>query len=212
MSNVQNTVAKKAEGKSVSKAEQQQLDNFNQSQIATPTVTAESIVASIAAGIGALGAAFYEQEQRILADNGKAYPLDASLPDGVADTGSITVVNRYRYMQSQLCGVVCWKLETMLTQCEARIGEQRASIKRMVSQISQGRATEAQVDRLADFLEVLIEQRAMLEVAFTESLSAYEAAVGEVFETAALRAERERAVRSAPRTSLNDRLDRLGVR
>ena len=175
------------------KAEQTRVDEHNQSKIQTVTVTAETIVASIAAGVGALGAAFHEPEQRVLADNGKAYPLDASLPDGVSDTGSIVVRNRYQFLQSQLLGCVCWKLETMLADCTKRLDEQRGRIKSAVYQLEAGRGgmTEQVLDRLADFAETLIEQQAMLNVAYLESMEAYTAATGEEFETAEMRRERQ---------------------
>jgi len=188
------------------------VDEHRASQIATVQVTAETIRASVEAGLGSLGAAFYETEQRIVGDNGKQYPHDASLPDGVADTGEVVDVNRFRFLQTQLCGVVCWKLETMLDQQNERIGKQRNSIVSAMRQVESGRTTEAQVERLADFLEVLIEQRAMVQVALDAALDSYEAAVGEQFETKALRAERERAIRRAAPRGLTDRLASLGVR
>ncbi len=175
-------------------------------------VTAETIHASVIAGVSALGAAFYEPEQRVIADNGKAYPLDASLPDGVCDTGSIDIVNRFSFLQRQLTSVVCWKLEQMLAQADDRIVDQRKRIGSMVRQIDTGRVTEAQVERLADFLEVLVEQRAMVQIAYDAAVEAYADVTEEEFETKAMRDQRQRTLTDKPKTGLADRLARLGVK
>lgn len=174
-------------------------------------LTAELIADRITAGVSMLALAFTEMENRIVADNGKRYPVDASLPDGVQDTGNVELVNRYSFVERTLIGSVVWKLETMVAQSAERIDAQKDKIRQAVRQIDSGRTDEAIVNRMADFLETLVEQHAMLVAGFTAALETHAVVLGIDYETKAMREERARLAQSAAPTSTSERLARLGV-
>lgn len=192
-----------------SKANNNLGDAHFEQQAAARVLTAASIEADITLGLQHLGAAFHELEQRVVADNGKRYPLDAMLPDGVQTDGEIVDVNRFAFLQRQLVGAAVWKLENMLETSEKRIADQRAKIRSAVRDLSSGRIEESMVDRMADFLETLIDQQAMVLTAFNAAREAHVVVTGEEYETTAMRAERQRLTQQASPRS--DRLARLGV-
>lgn len=184
------------------------LDN---AQRPTITVNAESVRKHVAGGVGELAAAFYEPQQKILADNGKLYPLDASLPDGVFDTGSIEITNRFSYLQGQLTSVVCWKLETMIANQENSIVDQRKRVAAMDDLVERGRAKKEQTERLMDFLAVLLDQRSLLTQAFHAALEAHRDCTGVEYETKPERERRKEVLRDRPETEQRRRMRELGV-
>jgi hypothetical protein len=175
-------------------------------------LTFETISARVSDGVAQLISAFTQMEQRTLGDNGKLYPLDVQLPPEVQDTGSIQLVNRFRFLATSVAGAVCWKLESMLDQADDRIESMKSDIAKMVRQLGTGRVDEAIIERRADFLEQLIAQRQMLVVAFGAARDAYDSETGEEFETKAMRADRQREVAKAQPTGLSDRLASLGIK
>ena len=175
-------------------------------------VTHESIHDGILEAMNSLGYTFYETELRRVADNGREYRVDATLPSGVEDTGEIVERNLYRYMQQQIVSVVAWKLEDMLARCTQRVDDQRRQIAQAVRQMQQGKVEQSFVDAKISFLETLIVQQAMLGTAFEASLVGHSDILGEDFETKAMREDRARAISAAPKSALDERLAKLGVR
>lgn len=173
-------------------------------------LTAQSIGKSVRGALKNLSGAFLQLEQRIVGDNGKRYPLDATLPDGVQDSGNIEIVNRFAFIERSLVSCVVWKLESMVDDSARRINEQRDKIRNAVRQLSSGRSDERMIDRMADFLETLTEQHAMLLVAFESAKDAHAGILGEDFETKAVKAERSRQTLNDT-TPMSERLKRLGI-
>lgn len=172
----------------------------------TAELTCASVQKNIADGLALISQAFVQMEQRLIGDNGKRYPLDATLPAGVEDTGSIELVNKYGFIERSLVGSLCWKLESMVDGSAERISMQHTKIKAAVRQIETGRTDVAIVERMADYLESMEEQHCLLIAAYQSALDSHAGILGEDYETKAMRADRAKA---APAHALPDRLARF---
>lgn len=172
-------------------------------------VTVDSVASNICDAMSLLSAAFCEMEQRIVADNGKRYPLNASLPNGVEDTGSIELVNRYAFLERNLVGTVMWKLEQLAHDSADRISQQREKIKQAVRQVESGRTDIQVVERMADYLDTMEEQHVLLTAAYNAGITAHADILGEDYETRAIKADRALAQATA---GPNNRLAALRAR
>lgn len=172
-------------------------------------LTAELTETRMRDAIGSIVGAFTQVEQRIVADNGKRYPVDASLPAGVEDTGEIAFVNIYEFLAGQVAGAVCWKLETLLDNQDQRIEQQKVRVRDMDRGYQNGRVDETLLNRGCDILEAMIDQRALVVAAFKSALDAYEAEMGHAFETAAERKARARLNEAKPTAGASSRAKAL---
>lgn len=173
--------------------------------------TADSITNHVTNAIDALFSAFHETEMRRLADNGKLYPVDATLPAGVEDTGNLEAIRTWRYVQDQLVSVIPWKIEDMLYRCDEQIADQRRQIKAAVRQLESGRVEPSFIEAKADYLERLLVQHSMLASAFEAARTAHLDLCGHEYETRAARAERRAVEAAKPKSAMADRLRQLGV-
>lgn len=222
MSNVNTTKQKQSEGKPVTPAEQKQLDEYNQSQIVQPGITPESLREGVHATMAALAATLYEPELKVRGNNGKLYPHDASLPEGVEADGE-EETNRFRYMQTRWLENFCYRAEADVEFTAAQVAKKRAEIASDVKRMNAMPETalagaERMIENKAIYLEQLIEQHVIAEIIFDAALSGFELITGIAYETKAMKAERERkerlgvGKRAAPVSAFSDRLARLGVR
>jgi len=178
----------------------------------TRPMTVDTIREGITSAMDHLAHTFYELEPRIIGTNGRHYRVDATLPAGCEDTGETINVNAYRYMQQQITSVICWKLEDMLARCSERVEDQKRQITQAVRQLSTGRVEESFVEAKADFLETLQVQQVLLAHAFEASQEAHLELIGEDYETKAMRQARTATTLAKPKSDLESRLAKLGVK
>lgn len=142
-------------------------------------LTAEVIDDRVTNAFLGLASVFVEMEQRSLASNGKAYPLDynyeaAGLTDAtgapVLDTGDVVDVNKYEFLSRGLARSLCSGLNMIVRQQQQTIERQK---QRIQSELRFGRNAgtdvAAKVERMADWLGNLQEQCALVEVAFNKA-------------------------------------------
>jgi hypothetical protein len=145
--------------------------------------------------------AFYEPQHRVVANNGKAYPVEFDFEarelkneDGslVESTGEIITVDRYGYLNKGLARSVCSGLEMMLRTQSQNCEQQR---KRIGNELrfghNRGVDVTAKVERMADFLGAMVEQEAFLQIALNRAFECYKRLTGEVYPS---REDREQAV------------------
>lgn len=204
--------ARRAEGHSPTVLEQALVDGVHASQIEANTPTGDSIALHVTDAMNSLAAMFHETEQKRVGDNGRMYPIDATLPEGVEDTGNEVSVQVWRYIREQVTSVVAWKLEDQMLRCEEQVEDVRKQIKQAVRQLENGRVEVSFIEAKADYLEKLIVQHTMLSHAFEAARVAHVDLLDKEFETRAMRSERKGAEAAKAKSPLSDRLANLGVR
>jgi hypothetical protein len=178
-------------------------------------LTGATIASGIEAGLIALAGSFEEMEQRIVGDNGKAYPLDATLPDGVEDSGNIAIVNRFAFIQDRVLESVVDAIAYQLESAERRLADNIKSLQATRRIIDAGRSTltEADMDRKLSFVETQEEQVALLQCAYKSAAQSYELSMGHAYATRAERKAmadaRKAAASPAPSAERKARLDRF---
>lgn len=181
---------------------------------AMPTV--ETITAAVQKAMDGLASVFVEMELRRRADNGKLYPVNATLPGEVEDTGELEMVNSLAAMQRNLLSVVPWKLENMIEFAEAKAADQARLIQSYRQQ--ERRSGVDLTDRIGNaerWRETYEYQAALAELAFRAASDMHLELIGEEFETKAMRQARKRAVEraAAPKPVASEhaaRMARLG--
>lgn len=182
--------------------------------------TPESIAAHFTAALDHLYYAFHETEMRIMGDNGKLYPSDAQLPEGVEalrddqyEDGCMRVeFQKYRFMQEQMASVICWKLETQITK---NLEQQRViegDIDRELELIRRGKGSEHVVRAKAGFLDRKVEEYSMLRNAWNASREAFADLAGFEYETSAARQERKALEAVRPKSDLENEVARVKAR
>lgn len=143
-------------------------------------LTGEIIDNAIEAGMVELAKAFEEMEQRIEADNGKAYPINAVLPDGVNDTGNLVIVNRFAFIQSRVLESTVDAIDYQLAGAKRRLDDNVASLRTARRLVNEGRSamTEADLERKLSFVETQEEQVFLLERAKRAAEQSYMLATG----------------------------------
>jgi hypothetical protein len=185
-------------------------------------LTANQIEDRVAQIVQSAATLFFTPEQRVLATNGRAYPVDydfegAGLVDRstgqpVLDTGSIVTVDKYAFLDRGLAMAVPRALEYMLRNAEQGIAKQRNAIQNEI-RFGRNAGTDVgpKVDRMADWLATLVEQAALIEVAFRKAIEAYADETGDVFPSQ----EQKAQVATARMDSLDEatkaKLAKLGV-
>lgn len=175
-------------------------------------LTADAVEARVGDLLAAASLVFFEAEQRVLADNGKAYPLTYGFEGkDFTATDDIVTVDKFGFLDKSLSRLQCSGLEMLLRQQDDNIESQR---KRIQNEIRFGRAqgadVEDRVSRMADWLENMIEQRQMVAIALSAAIKAHAANTGDTYVTRGEAAK----VAAAKRTALGatgDRLKQLGV-
>lgn len=149
-------------------------------RLATQPLTGAIIDNAIEAGMVDLGKAFEELEQRIEADNGKAYPINAVLPDGVTETGNLVVVNRFAFIQSRVLESVVDAIDYQREGAKRRLDDNVKSLQTARRMVNEGRSalTEADLERKLSFVETQEEQLFLLDRAFKAAETSYQLATG----------------------------------
>lgn len=171
----------------------------------TQELTADVIAQRVAYALEALDSIFRKDETRFLADNGKFYSKDWSLPDGVsiidANGEPVDIMeapgvlhNVNAFDSKQLVNCVTNKLERMLDSTDQRLTSNRSRLRYLLQQVQKpdSGVTERQVETVANIVERGIEQQACQLVALRSAMEAHNDLTGEAYETAAARSERER--------------------
>lgn len=152
----------------------------------------ESITEGIHAATDALAGVFIEMELRRRGDNGKLYPLNATMPGEVEDTGELEMVNQLRSLQTFLSGTICNRLEAMLDFNGQKLAAASAQLSARRRAEINGTATEHDVEVAKSWVENYEYQRTLLEIAFEAARDAYFDAIGAEYETRAMREEAKR--------------------
>jgi hypothetical protein len=185
-------------------------------------LTPDQIEDRVAQLVQSAATLFFTPEQRVLATNGRAYPVDydfegAGLVDRatgqpVLDTGSIVSVDKYAFLDRGLAMAVPRALEYMLRNAEQGIAKQRNAIQNEI-RFGRNAGTDVgpKVDRMADWLGTLVEQAALIEIAFNKAIESYADETGDTFPSQDQKAK----VASARMDSLDPetkaKLEKLGV-
>lgn len=173
-------------------------------------LTSELITGRMFDAIGSLALAFTQLEVRNVADNGKAYPVDATLPAGVEHTGAEIDVNIHSFIQRDVLDCLCWKLGSMVEKKDEAIAGFRSRIRGIVQR--DPNADSVQIDILERQLERAIEQRAVINCAYQAAREGYVAEVGEQWQSPAeRRAASEQLKDKAMSSPRAERLKALGV-
>lgn len=184
--------------------ERERLEAEAEAQWVHGEVTAAPTVDSISDGIrsatDALAGVFVEMELRRRGDNGKLYPIAATMPGEVEDTGELELINGLRSLQTFLTGTICNRLEAMLDFNGQRVAQAQAQLRQRRSAEREGRATDKDVEVAQGWLETYEYQRELLSIAFTAAQDAHFDALGVDFETKAMREAAARARARAQRT------------
>jgi hypothetical protein len=156
---------------------------------------------------------FREPELRVLGTNGKRYPVHYEFGGDVDSTGELLIVDKYEFLGTSLARGVCYALENMLIRQDANIAKQKASIRSTILfGHNRGVDVDAQVERMADFLQAMQEQRAFTQIALYRASENLAALTGEGHVTKEQREQivkaRKGEVASSP---VADRLAKLGV-
>jgi hypothetical protein len=188
------------------------VDAIVEKNSANAALTAEAVEARVGDLIAAASLVFFEPEQRILADNGKAYPLTYGFEGkDFAPTEDIVTVDKYGFLDKSLSRLQCSGLEMLLRQQDDNIEGQR---KRIQNEIrfgrSQGADVEDRVNRMADWLEHMIEQRQMVSLALQAAITAHAEHTGDTYVTRA-NATKFAAAKREALGATGDRLKKLGV-
>lgn len=175
-------------------------------------LTPTAIEARVSDLMASASLVFFQSEQRLLADNGKAYPLDYNFEGkDFADTGDIVKVDRFEFLNKSLSRLQCSGLEMLRRQQDDNVASQR---KRIQNELrfgrSQGVDTTDKVNRMADWLERMIEQRAMINIALQAAIKNHELAYGDTYLTRD-QAEQATQARKTALGATGDRLKALGV-
>lgn len=183
----------------------------------TAAPTKESIADGISAAMDAAAGCFTEMELRVRGDNGNLYPIsvdgEPQLPEGTEGMG-IESVNSLAFLQDQLLGGICWKLETMLEANAKKRSDTEGQLAWARKAADEGRVDDWVPASKKRFLDQLEYQYAMLEVAFDEACDAFERNLGKRFLTKVEREAQAIAARRAKRSSTasrepNDKLARF---
>lgn len=176
----------------------------------------ESITEGIHAATDALAGVFIEMELRRRGDNGKLYPLNATMPGEVEDTGELEMVNQLRSLQTFLSGTICNRLEAMLDFNGQKLAAASAQLSARRRAEINGTATEHDVEVAKSWVENYEYQRTLLEIAFEAARDAYFDAIGAEYETRAMREEAKRRAARVQRIAVSktsnahaDRMARL---
>jgi hypothetical protein len=211
---IQKALADKAEVDALNETARKAIV-FDEMGLSTEPLTPEAVEDSVDLIVDRACTLFFEPVQRVLADNGKAYPLTWDFEGReYSSEGEVVVRDRYDFLNRQCGRMICSGLAMILRNQDQAI-EQRK--KQIVNEIRFGRNAgtdvTAKVEAMADFLATMQEQRALIQIALDRAIQSLAAHTGEVFQTAEAR-EKAAAARKAKVTENGDlakRLEKLGV-
>ena len=157
----------------------------------------ETVEATIKDVMPALFNCFREPELRIMGNNGRRYPIHYDFGSGdvqPAEPFELVVVDKYEFLGTSLAKGLCYALENMLVRQEANIDRQRKSIRsELLFGNNRGVDVTAKVDRMADFLEAMVDQAAFTRIALYSASEQLAALTGEGHVT---KAQKEQVVAS----------------
>lgn len=164
--------------------------------------------------------AFFSPEQRIEATNGKHYPIDYDFTrssgagrDPVEPTDNIVVVDKYGFISKQVARSICSGLEMVLRNQVQAAERQREKIAK---EIRFGRNAGVdvldRVGRMANFLESMVEQEALIRVALGRASEVYNQLTGDSYATREERdALADARTENVKGNALGEYLAKLGV-
>jgi len=188
---------------------------FNERGLASLPLTPEQVEDRVDGLVQASIGVFFEPTQRVLADNGKAYPLDWDFEGRDYGTeGEIVTRDRYDYLNKQVGRMICSGLEMILRNQDKAIDTRKDQITKEIRfGRNVGADVTAKVESMADFLAVMQEQRALIEIALRRAVEGFATAFGETYLTADARARQVAARKAevADNGDLSAKLAKLGV-
>jgi hypothetical protein len=187
------------------------VESVNAKKPLTADVIEDRVSALMQVAVGL----FYDPDERVLGNNGKAYPLnyDFEHREDVESTGEVVTVDRHAFINKSFSYGVCSALDYQLRSQEQNIARQRNAIRNEISFArNTGTDDQGKVERMADFLGAMVERAAAIEVALKAAAEAHSIAWGEPY----LNKEQRQQVAASRADSLPDamkqKLAALGVK
>lgn len=161
------------------------------------TLTRASVEAGITEAMGVLAATFTQGEFFAVLDNGKRQRIEDYQPEMHSDDPEQVVeINIYAFQQKIVLSGVVKQAEFLVECAEKKVQQQQFYRAGVLRKHEQGAATDGDLERQDEWLDGAKLQLAVALATFQAAIASYEDLTGEVFETKAMRLERERMGKS----------------